>query len=148
MLDPAAMHTFLALRRFEALLTWAVDTHLARHDLSFGRFMVLVNLIRAKGHSMKPADLSDCCGVTRATITGLLDSLEKDGHVARENDPDDGRSHMVRLTLTGRRFLEKLLPDHFARLTEMMSSLDAGEKAELQRLLLKASEKMRAFTDP
>lgn len=148
MLDPEAMKTFLALRRFEALLSWAVDTHLARHGLSFGRFMVLVNLIRAEGHSMMPAHLSDSCGVTRATITGLLSSLEKNGHVARESDPDDGRSSMVRLTMTGRRLLERLLPDHFARLTEVMSTLDADEKTELQRLLLKVSEKLRALTDP
>ncbi len=146
-LDPEAMRTYLTLRRLDGLLSWGLDVHLARHDLSFGRFIVLVNLIRAEGHSVTPAALSESCSVTRATITGLVDTLEKDGHVVREPDPDDGRSFMVRLTLTGRRFLEKLLPDHFRRLTKLMSSLSHDEMRELQRLLGKVADCISAFSD-
>lgn len=146
--DPEAMRAYLALRRCDAALAWAMDVHLARHDLSFGRFIVLVNLIRSEGHSLTPATLSGLCGVTRATMTGLIDTLEKANQVSREPDPDDGRSYMVRLTLTGRRFLEKLLPDHFRRLTTLMSRLTHDEMRELQRLLQKVSDSMSALSDP
>ncbi len=146
-LDPEAMRTYLVLRRLDGLLSWGLDVHLARYDLSFGRFIVLVTLIRSEGHSLTPAALSESCGVTRATITGLVDTLEKEGHVVREPDPDDGRSFMVRLTLTGRRFLEKLLPDHFRRLTQLMSGLSHDEMHQLQRLLGKVSDRIAAFSD-
>lgn len=147
-LDPEAMRTYLSLRRLDTTLTWALDQHFSRHDLSFGRFIVLVNLIRSQGHSQTPAELSLSCGVTRATITGLVDTLEKAGHVVREADPDDGRSFMVRLTLTGRRFLEKLLPEHFRRMTQLMSGLTHDEMHDLQRLLGKVANNASAFSDP
>jgi DNA-binding MarR family transcriptional regulator len=146
-LDPEAMRSYLALRRLDDLLEWALDIHLARHDLSFGRFIVMVHLMRAPGHSLTPAELSEACSVTRATITGLVDTLEKAEQVIREPDPDDGRSFMVRLTLSGRRFLEKLLPDHFRRLTNLMIGLSHPEMRELQRLLSKVAENISAFSE-
>lgn len=47
-----------------------------------------------------PSDLADRTGLRRATLTGVLARLERDGWVARERDPGDGRS--VRLASTPR----------------------------------------------
>jgi len=150
-LDPEAMRTYLTVRKLTARLDHALDAHLARHHLSFGRFMVLVNLLHAEGHSLAPAALSDVCGVTRATMTGLLDSLETSGHLVRDPDPDDHRSFSVRLTLSGRRFLERMLPDHFARLTRTMSALSHREMRQLRALLdavFAAAHELEAPTPP
>jgi DNA-binding MarR family transcriptional regulator len=136
-LDPEAMRTYLTVRKLVTRLDQAFDVHFARHHLSFGRFMVLVNLLRAEGHALAPAGLSEACGVTRATTTGLLDTLESAGHVAREPDPDDGRSFIVRLTPSGKRFILKMLPEHFTRITRMMSVLSHHEMRALRQSLEK-----------
>lgn len=133
-LDPQAMHTYVVMRKAQTRIELALETHLARHGLSFGRYLVLVNLIRVEGHSATPAHLAEFCGITRATITGLVDTLEKSGHVVREEDPADRRSVQVRLTLTGRRFLEAMLPDHFARLMKMMSAFSPTELKAIERM--------------
>lgn len=146
--DPEGMRTFLMVRHLEARLDHAMEAHLARHHLSFGRFMVLVQLIQSEGHSLPPAQLSTFCGVSRATMTGLLDTLEKSAFITREPDPDDGRSSIVRLSVTGRRFLEKMLPDHFTRLTRMTSVLTTAEQQELQRLTAKLAAAVGALEDP
>lgn len=146
--DEEAMRTYLQVRMLQTRLDHALDAHLARHQLSFGRFMVLVQLIHAEGHSAAPAQLSEACGVTRATMTGLLDTLEKAKWVVREADPDDGRSVVVRLTIGGRRFLEKMLPDHFTRITRMMSVLSQPQMKQLQRLLLRVSDGVPALEAP
>jgi DNA-binding MarR family transcriptional regulator len=143
--DAEAMRTYLQVRMLQTRLDHALDAHLARHRLSFGRFMVLVQLVQAEGHSAAPAQLSEVCGVTRATMTGLLDTLQKAKLVAREADPDDGRSVVVRLTIGGRRFLEKMLPDHYTRLTAMMSVLSRPQMKQLQRLLLRVGEGVPAL---
>jgi len=147
-LDPAAMHAYVVLRRAEVRLSAALDAQLARHGLSFGRYLLLVNLIRADGHSLTPAQLSGLCGNTRATVTGLVDTLEKSGYVVREEDPADGRSVQVRLTLTGRRFLEGMLPDHFRRLMKMMSAFTPDELQTLERLGEKLMAGVAALEEP
>lgn len=147
-LDPARIHAFVVTRRTHTRLTLSLDTALARHGLSFGRFLVLVNLIRAEGHSLSPAQLAELCGITRATITGLVDTLERSEHVVREEDPADGRSVQVRLTLAGRRFLEKMLPDHFRRVMKVMSDFSAEELKLLERLSEKLMAGAAALDEP
>jgi DNA-binding MarR family transcriptional regulator len=46
--------------------------------------------------------LSDLLLLHPSTITGILQRLEKCGHVEREPDPDDGRSSLFSLTEAGR----------------------------------------------
>ena len=147
-LDPQAMHAYVVMRKAQTRIEVSLETHLARNQLSFGRYLVLVHLIRAEGYSLAPAQLAEHCGITRASITGLVDTLEKSGHVERENDPDDRRSVQVRLTLAGRRFVEHLLPDHFARLMKMMGEFTPAELKTLEKLSDKLSRGAEALEKP
>jgi DNA-binding MarR family transcriptional regulator len=147
-LDPHAMHAYVVMRRMQVRLELALETQLARHGLSFGRYLVLVNLVQADGHSLAPAQLAEACGITRASVTGLVDTLEKDGHVVREEDPADRRSLQVRLTLTGRRFVLDMLPDHFRRLMKMMSALTPAELKTLEKLSAKLDAGAEALEQP
>lgn len=147
-LDPQAMHAYVVLRRAQVRIELALDAHLGRQGLSFGRFLVMVNLMRAEGHSLTPAQLAELCGITRASITGLVDTLEKSAQVVREDDPADGRSVQVRLTLLGRRFLEGMLPDHFRRLMKMMSAFTPAELKTLERLSDKLMQGASALDQP
>ena len=72
-LDGACIQACVHLLRLSNELSEAFDAHFARHDLSRGRFRVLINLMRSEGAGLSPAELADCCGVTRATVTGLLE---------------------------------------------------------------------------
>jgi DNA-binding MarR family transcriptional regulator len=146
--DAESMRAYLTVRALMTRLDHALETHLARHHLSFGRFLVLVQLLQAEGHTLTPAQLSTYVGVTRATMTGLLATLEKSRFVAREPDPEDGRSVLVRLTVTGRRFVERLLPDHFERITRLMGALTRPELKQLQRLMHKLGDTLGALEDP
>ena len=97
-------------------------------------------LRRRLDQTATPADLADHAGVTRATITGLLDALEKEGLVERTHRSDDRRSLHVRLTKKGVSLLEKILPDHYAAIGALMSKLTKPEKKQLAALLGKMRE--------
>jgi DNA-binding MarR family transcriptional regulator len=73
-------------------------------------------------------------------MTGLVDTLERDGLVRREPDPDDRRMMSVRLTGKGERFLHGLLPSHFKVIAEMMAPLSENERRTLVRLLGKIQQ--------
>lgn len=143
-LDPTAAEAFLHLMRGGDEAFRAVDAHLNQHHLSQGRFMVLM-LLFDKGrncpHPRTPAELADLSHVTRATMTGLIDTLERDGLVVREPDPTDRRMMSVNLTAKGRSLLESILPAHFRRMTALMEPLTEAERKTLVQLLTKIQQR-------
>jgi DNA-binding MarR family transcriptional regulator len=84
-----------------------------------------------------PAELADRAGVTRATMTGLIDTREKDGYVKREPDPSDRRMMTVTLTPKAEAFMRGMLPGHFRMITEVMGDLDDAERRTLVQILTK-----------
>lgn len=86
---------------------------------------------------LKPLDFAELAGVTRATVTGLLDGLEREGLVKRSPHPVDRRMIMIHLTAKGRQLLSQMLPDHFCRTAGLMANLTAPEKQRLIELLAK-----------
>ncbi len=51
--------------------------------------------------AMSPSDLGERLIVTRATVTGVVDSLERRGYVRRSPNPADRRGVIVELTPAG-----------------------------------------------
>jgi DNA-binding MarR family transcriptional regulator len=73
-------------------------------------------------------------------MTGLIDTLERDGLVRREPDPMDRRMMSVLLTEKAERFLVGILPAHFQLMTRIMAPLSESERKTLVRLLTKVLE--------
>ena len=139
-LDITASEAFLNLLRTGDMVFEDVGRFLTRHNISQGRFTVLMLLHRPLIESHTPASLAEESGVTRATMTGLIDTLEKDGMVVREADAHDRRTVHVRLTEQGHACLETMFPDYFQCVARIMSPLNERERKELVRLLQKLQE--------
>ncbi len=140
-LEPSACEAFLNLLRTGDVVFGAEGRFLAQHGISQGRFNVLMLLGRCGGgEPSTPAALAEEAGVTRATMTGLIDTLEKDGWARREMDPGDRRTVLVRLTGKGQALLDSVLPDYFRCVSEIMEPLSVGERRELVSLLQKLQQ--------
>jgi MarR family 2-MHQ and catechol resistance regulon transcriptional repressor len=68
---------------------------------------LVLGILRDHG-PMPPSELGDRLIVTRATVTGLLDSLERRGFVRRLANPADRRSLLVEITPDGTTVLGEL----------------------------------------
>lgn len=151
-LDTSGLETFITLMRLSNDLSDAYDAHLARHGLSTGRFTVLVRLFSTSetedGRGLTPAELAENSCVSRATMTGLLDTLEKDGLISREDHPEDRRMYTVRLTPKARQLLEDMLPGHYRRVAALMAPLSEQERDTLRELLAKVSTGLPTFREP
>lgn len=134
-LNPSASEAFLHLLRTGDAVFEAEGEFLAQHSISQGRFTVLMLLNRHLGQPATPAGLADEAGVTRATMTGLIDTLEKDGIVSREADAHDRRTVLVRLTEAGNALIERMLPDYFECVTKIMQPLNGTQRKQLVGLL-------------
>jgi DNA-binding MarR family transcriptional regulator len=147
-LDPEATAAFLAFMRAACEIFHASDEHFARYGTSCGRFTVLALLNRQPDRALTPSQIAGSCGVTRATITGLLDGLEADGLIKRTRNDGDRRSLQVSLTTGGRRFLDGMLPDHFRRMAKLMGELDDEERQALRRISAKIAAGVTHITGP
>jgi DNA-binding MarR family transcriptional regulator len=146
--DPSAVQTMLALLRLGAELEDATDEHFARYKLSRGRFVVLIMLHVSPGGEMCCSDIAESVGVSRATMTGLLDGLERDGLIRRVDHPEDRRRITISLTANGRKLLDGILPDHFRRVANVMGSLGKEDRKKLVELLNKVRSALRVFSEP
>ena len=130
---------------FEVLgLASAIDgdcaTRLGRHGLSEGKF-VLLSLLRDVPDGLSPHALAERAGVTRGTITGLLDGLERDGFLMRHADQFDRRKLLVRLSAKGDMAAATLVDEHAQWIASLFADFTANDMQLLSALLEKAWRK-------
>ena len=142
-LDPSACLAWMHLLKTGDELLALNDQFLASQGVRPGRF----NLLMIAGHCddpPSPAELADCTGVTRATVSGLLDGMERDGLVVREVDPTDRRHIQVQLTKEGRALLDRIRPAYCRWFSELVDSLTEAERQLLIVLLEKIQLQLAA----
>ena len=114
-----------------------LSRRMARESLTVPGFNVLMILahcdLRRTGCPMHR--LGELLVVSRANVTGLVDSLERKGFVQRKENPRDRRSKLVRITPAGAKRLDGLLPDHFRTLNRTVNALPPQDLERLWGLL-------------
>lgn len=135
-LDPSSMLLFYQFLRSGSDLLTIFNDFLISHGISQGRFVVLL-ILRRKMEGFAPSDLADSAGVTRATMTGLVDGLERDGFVKRYDLHEDKRRTNVRITAKGEELLENIFPDYFSSIANLMSGITDEEKLIISKFLSK-----------
>ncbi|HUG13224.1 MAG TPA: MarR family transcriptional regulator [Opitutaceae bacterium] len=138
--DGGACETCILLLHTANDVVGAFCTHLAAHEMSQGRFIVLMLLNRDPEKVFMPSQLAEMCSVTKATMTGLIDGLEREGLVARHPSQEDRRAILVGMSQKGVELMDRILPGHFARVAALMQDLTVDERAEFRRLLAKVRE--------
>ena len=78
------------------------------HDVTPGQFGVLAIIDANPG--LNQSELGQAMGVDRSTVVAVIDRLEGRGLVVRDPSPKDRRSYALRLSDTGARFLQELVP--------------------------------------
>jgi len=107
---------------------------MASAGMSVSAFNILMILSRHE-KGCKQRDLSKLMLVSRANITGLVDSLVRRKLVLRSPDKTDRRATIVRITPKGESLLERFLPSHYGEIHGIFSGMSSREKKELNRSL-------------
>lgn len=82
---------------------------------------------------LTPSRLAEVERIQRPTVTRLVATLEEDGLVTRETDPDDRRVSHIRITKEGRALVKKLRSRKNAYLSQRLRDLDDEELEILER---------------
>ncbi|MFJ8045446.1 MarR family winged helix-turn-helix transcriptional regulator [Kitasatospora sp. NPDC096147] len=144
--DPQAVLVAARLMAAGSRISQAGEVHFGRFGLSTGRYRLLADL-EDHGGEKSPSQLAAGLGVSRATVTGLVDGLERDGLVVRRPSAEDGRGNVVVLTARGAGRLRELAPDHFGRMQALVGGLSADERGTFLDLLARVVAGMDALTE-
>jgi DNA-binding MarR family transcriptional regulator len=132
--DSRASDCVINLWRTHTMISEEMGRVLRPFDLTLTGFRVVM-MLRVAGGTLAPAQIADRLGSARATVTGVLDSLEKRGLVRRLPHPEDRRRLQVQMTDDAGALLDRLLPDYFEHERSVVSALGAAEQEQLVELL-------------
>jgi DNA-binding MarR family transcriptional regulator len=123
-------------------------------EVSMGVMAEVESEVREQGLEMKeffllgklddhpyPGDLARALITPKASITFMVKRMEAAGFVQRQTEADDLRRFRLTLTRSGRKAMEAaraILDEAFGR---RLARLSAGERAELERILVRLAEK-------
>jgi len=99
----SGMAVFTSILRSHQLLNDQVNSVMRRHDLTFARYEVLAWLATDPESSLTLSWISKTLRVPPATVTNIIDKLEDEKLVRREQHPSDGRTTLAVITARGRR---------------------------------------------
>jgi DNA-binding MarR family transcriptional regulator len=124
----------------------AVRNHLERtvlssNDLSWTAFVVL--WVTWIWEPLETRQIAEEGGFSKATLTGVLSTLEGRGLLTREKSATDGRLVIVQLTPKGRKMMDKLFPAFNKQERQLAASIDSSKQsdfAEMLRLITKKAE--------
>jgi len=111
-----------------------VNKTLRQHDLSAAGRETLAVLDGADG-PLSPGVIAERLIVTAATMTSVVDTLERRGMVERTIDKADRRRQLVSITPAGRDAVDAFLPQIVTLQTELLRDFTENERAQLTSYL-------------
>jgi DNA-binding MarR family transcriptional regulator len=132
-----AIDAFVRIVRASSALTRRLSAQLsADHCLSLNAYEALLVLARAPESRMRRVDLANTLLLTAGGVTRLLDGLEREGLVAREESPTDRRVSYAVLTKAGRDKLREASKSHTRQIRELLGAhYDDDELTQIAALL-------------
>ena len=83
----------------------------------------------------RSGEIAQRCGLTPASVSELVDSLERDGFVRRSEDRSDRRVVVVEITARGRREIERVGELMTAPVAKIIAGLSAEKRSRLAAAL-------------
>lgn len=124
----------MALVRTGDQLLAGIDQALRHHRLSrAGREALAV--LDGAGQPLSPTAIAERLIVTTASVTSLLDTLERRGLVERRPDPTDRRRLLIVITQDGKAIVDQFLPEVVALQTAALAALTEAQRQQLVELL-------------
>jgi len=125
-----------------SLLNYRVGAQVALRDVDLD-FLDLIDRLGP----LSPSALARMAGLHPATVTGILDRLERGGWIARERDPADRRAVHVRTVRERLPDLVRLYAGMNRGMNEIYAGYDESELEVVADFLQRAANAGRSATD-
>jgi DNA-binding MarR family transcriptional regulator len=122
--------------RAQAMVVARVDAELAEYDLKFARYGTLSLLFFSRHGSLPLGKISERLMLHPASVTSIVDRLERQGLVARVAHPTDRRTTLATITANGCDLIVRA-HEKVSEAASGMGGLSRPELTQLVRLLTK-----------
>jgi len=112
---------------------------LERHGVSPSGFAILRALLSRDG--LKSSEVADMMFTTPATVTSVVDTLQRDGYVERRRDQGDRRVVRLHLTDRGRAHIADTQRELTGDFRALYDFVDPADEPAIHRFLLAAIER-------
>lgn len=131
----------IALRKIIQAIEMNSKKLVKRVGLTGPQLVILQEIARCG--EVTAGEIARAVSLSQATVTGILERMEKRGLLARQRSESDKRRIMVRITATGRQLLEEAPPLMQEAFVERFSSLQEWE----QTMILSALQRLVSIMD-
>ncbi|WP_432828070.1 MarR family winged helix-turn-helix transcriptional regulator [Dactylosporangium sp. CA-092794] len=129
-----ATETVLHLHRAANAVRQHVEQEVLRpRQLTWTGFVVLRTVWAAR--LIETRHVAEQAAISKATLTGVVDTLSGRGLMRRVNHPGDGRLVLLQLTRKGHRLIRELLPESESAEAFALSCLEPAELARITTAL-------------
>lgn len=129
----------------DKIATLIVPARNEKLALTRSQFKALILLMFGPGRTA--TELGEALGMTKASLTGILDVLESLGLAARKSDPEDRRKARLYLTAAGRKLCEGKKKEFDAKLEARLATLSDADRAALARHLAAAASILKKLEE-
>ena len=127
--------TMFTLRATAQHVDNAISEWIAGSVGSVARYQILMALWASKGKGISHKHIVAAMEVTRATVSGLMAALERDGLVKSQVDGEDRRKLIARLTAKGDAVIKKQHELNLVKFRAVFTSFTSEELSSLTALL-------------
>ncbi len=131
---------FIILGKTSRLLSNRISKNMAVHHVTAEQWTILASLWRHDGQSQQA--LADIANKNKASITHLIDNLEKRALVVRQPDESDRRNKLIFLTEEGKSLQEALAKIVKQTTKEVTHDIDKKDLKSAKKVMKKMIERL------
>jgi MarR family transcriptional regulator, 2-MHQ and catechol-resistance regulon repressor len=109
------------------------STHIRGLGLLPVQFDVIATL--ANQPPMTYRQLGEKTLISKSSLTGVVERMVKKGLIATQENPEDARSHLLKLTTKGQKIFDKAFPEHLQHLELAFKKLSKNQLKEIEESL-------------
>jgi DNA-binding MarR family transcriptional regulator len=144
--DTEVLDLFHHLKAVSHLLSYLIGEYRKDGKLSQARMRLLIRLVIDNklgiDAGLQPSALSESLGVSRNTVSALLNGLQEQGLIERHLHPTDRRQFLIRITPAGCDLVYTRAPQFAAFIASLFEHLSPDERHTLFALLDKLYSRM------
>lgn len=122
------------------------EAYAERYGLSINEWRVMAIVGRFPGSSA--AEVADRAAMDKVAVSRAVTRLLDAGRLRRRTSPDDRRRSVLVLSRAGRRIYRSLTPVLLEYERQLLASLSAGERAQLDRMLSRLTDAAASLGPP
>jgi DNA-binding MarR family transcriptional regulator len=142
------LRTVFTLRATAQHADNAISEWMAGSVGSVARYQILMALWASKAKGLSHKHIVAAMGVTRATVSGLMAALDRDGLVKSQVDGEDRRKLIARLTAKGEALIKKQHELNVVKFRAVFTSFSSEELSTLTALLHRFRKAFAAVAEP